>query len=257
MSSDCILIEQHDAISVLRLNRPPAHAFCLELANEFEAVLATDAVQNAAALVVTGGGAFFSGGLDLKRVPGYSRKEQREFLSILNRVVGKLYASPVPVVAAVNGHAVAGAFILALTTDYRVGPTGDARFGLTEARVGIPFPAVPMIILLAECAPQDVRFITLPARNFGADEALRRGIFDELQPPDAVLERAIEVARDMASMPAESYRRIKQQVRAAALAEIKTVIETDADPMLEGWFGPEAQDTSLAVLEAQGDSPEG
>lgn len=252
MSSDCILVEQHDAISVLRLNRPPANAFCLELAHEMEAALASDAVQNATALVVTGTGAFFSGGLDLKRVPTYSPDQQREFLGILNRVVGRLYASPVPVVAAVNGHAVAGAFILALTTDYRVGPTGNARFGLTEARVGIPFPAVPMIILLAECAPQDVRFITLPARNFGVEEALRRGIFDELQPPDGVLQRALEVARDMATMPAESYRRIKQQVRAAALAEIETMIEAGADPMLEGWFGPEARDASLAVLEPPG-----
>ena len=73
---------------------------------------------------------------------------------------------------------------------------------------------------------RDVRFITLPARNFGAEEALRRGIFDELQPPNGVLERALEVARDMATMPAESYRRVKQQVRAAALAEIETMIET-------------------------------
>jgi enoyl-CoA hydratase/carnithine racemase len=111
-----------------------------------------------------------------------------------------------------------------------------------------------MIVLLAECAPHDVRFITLPARKFGAQEALRRGIFDELQPPGAVLERAIEVARDMATMPAESYRRIKTQVRAAAVAEIASVIETGADPMLEGWFGPEAREASRAALAPPGKS---
>jgi enoyl-CoA hydratase len=248
MSSDSVLLERHDSIAVLRLNRPPANAFCLELARAFDAVLHSDAVAGAAALVLTGSGRFFSGGLDLRIVPGYSRAEQREFLGILNRLIAKLYASPVPVVAAVNGHAVAGAFILALATDYRVGPTGNAQFGLTEARVGIPFPAVPMIVLLAECAPQDVRFITLLARNFGPEEARRRGVFDELQPPEAVLERALEVARDMASMPADGYRRIKQQVRAAALAKIEAVIEADADPMLDGWFAPEARDASLAVL---------
>jgi len=252
MSSECVTLEQRDAIAILRLNRPPANAFCLELARELEAALASEAVKSAEALVLVGTGSFFSGGLDLKIVPTYSRDEQREFLGLLNRVVGKLYATPIPVVGAINGHAVAGAFILALTTDYRVGPTGDARFGLTEARVGIPFPAVPMIVLHAECAPQDVRYSALFARTFGPDEAHRRGMLDELVPPRAVLDRAIEVARDMAAMPSDGYRRVKHQVRQAAIEKIQEVVSSGADPMLEGWLSPEASEASTALLEASG-----
>jgi enoyl-CoA hydratase len=248
MSSDYLALEQRDSITVLRLNRPPANAFCLELARQFEAVLDSQAVKTAKALVLVGTGRFFSGGLDLKIVPSYSSEEQRDFLGALNRVMGKLYASPIPVIGAINGHAVAGAFILALATDYRIGPTGEAQFGLTEARAGIPFPAVPMIVLHAECAPQDVRYSTLLARTFGADEARRRGILDELLPPEAVLDRALHVARDMASMPSESYRRVKYQVRRAAITEIQEVISAGGDPMLEGWFGPEARDASAALL---------
>jgi len=252
MSSNWVLLEKHDAISVLRLNRPPANAFCLELGREIEAALDSEAVRHAKALVLTGTGRFFSGGLDLKIVPTYSRGEQRDFLGILNRVVGKLYACPIPVVAAVNGHAIAGAFILVLATDYRIGPTGAAQFGLTEARVGIPFPAVPMIVLDAECAPQDVRYSTLYARTFGSDEAQRRGMLDELRPPEAVLERAVQVAGDMASMPADGYRRIKHQVRRAAIERIQAVIATGADPMLEGWLSPQAREASMAHLKPSG-----
>ena len=191
--------------------------------------------------------------LDLKIVPTYSKDEQREFLCLLNRVIGRLYASPIPVVGAINGHAVAGAFILALATDYRIGPKGDAQFGLTEARVGIPFPAVPMIVLHAECAPQDVRYSALWARTFGPDEARRRGLLDELLPPQAVLERAIAVARDMASMPSDSYGRIKHQVRQAAISKIQKVISEGDDPMLESWLSPEAREASEALLEASSD----
>ncbi len=252
MSSRCVILEQRDAITILSLSRPPANAFCLELARELEAALASDAVKTAKALVLVGTGPFFSGGLDLRIVPRYSREEQREFLGLLNRVVGTLYASPIPVVGAINGHAVAGAFILALTTDYRVGPTGDARFGLTEARVGIPFPAVPMIVLQAECAPQDVRYSTLFARTFGPDEAQRRGVLDELVAPRAVLERAVEIARDMAGMPSDSYARVKHQVRRAAIERIEEVISSGADPMLEGWLSPDARAASAALLEASG-----
>ncbi|MGI9591940.1 MAG: enoyl-CoA hydratase/isomerase family protein [Myxococcota bacterium] len=250
MSSDNLALEQHDAITVLRLDRPPANALCLELAREFETVWESPEVKDAAALVLTGTGRFFSGGLDLKSVPSYSTAEQRDFLHVLNRMVARLYACPVPLVGAINGHAVAGAFVLALTTDYRVGPTGNAQFGLTEARVGIPFPAAPMIVVRAECAPQDTRYTALLAQTFGSDEARRRGVLDELQPPDAVLERALEVARDMATMPADSYRRIKHQVRRTAIAEIEEVITSGADPMLEGWFDPGAREASAARLES-------
>ena len=250
MSSKYLALEQHDAITVVRLNRPPANALCLELAREFETVWESRAVKGAAAIVLTGTGSFFSGGLDLKSVPSYSTDEQRDFLHVLNRMVASLYACPVPLVGAINGHAVAGAFVLALTTDYRVGPSGDAQFGLTEARVGIPFPAAPMIVVRAECAPQDLRTITLLARTFGPDEAQRRGVLDELRPPDAVLERALEVARDMATMPADSYRRIKHQVRRTAIAEIEKVVTSGADPMLDGWFDAGARETAAAHLES-------
>jgi enoyl-CoA hydratase len=248
MSSRWIAVEQQGAVTVIRLNRPPANAFCLELAREFEAALHVSAVTEATALVLTGTGHFFSGGLDLKAVPTYSQEEQRDLIGLLNRLLGKLYACPIPVIGAINGHDVAGAFIVALATDYRVGPAGSAQFGLTEARVGIPFPAVPMIILRAELAPQDARYSALYARNFGPDEAQRRGLFDEVQPPEAVLERSIEVARDMASMPADSYRKIKHQVRQSAMVQIEQVISTGADPMLEGWLSPEARTASLDLL---------
>jgi enoyl-CoA hydratase len=250
MSAEHVILEPHDGVTIVRLDRPPANAFCLELARAFDAALDSRAVKEADALVVVGAGRFFSGGLDLKLVPAYSGEEQREFLGVLNRVIGRLYGIPVPVIGAINGHAVAGALILALATDYRVGPVGEARFGLTEARVGIPFPAVPMIVLHAECAPQDVRYSTLLARTFGPEEALRRGMLDELVPPEAVLGRAMEVARDMASMPSDGYRRIKHQVRRAALARIEAVLSAGDDPMLGSWLSPQAREASAALLEA-------
>lgn len=252
MSSDCVVLEQRDGIAVLRIDRPPANAFCLDLAHGLAACLDALATTDARAVVLAGTGRFFSGGLDLNEVPRYSREQQQEFLRSLNRLVGRLYALPLPVVGAINGHAVAGAFILALTTDYRVGPLSDAHFGLTEARVGIPFPAVPMIVLQAECAPQDIRYSALWARTFEPAEARRRGLLDELVAQDRVLDRAIEVARDMAGMPGDSYARIKRQIRQAALARIEEVVSRDLDPMLEGWLSPQAQRASAAQLSRSG-----
>lgn len=248
MAHEHVRIQQDGEVGILQLSRPPANAIELGLAREMEAAFDAALRAGPRALVLTGTERFFSGGLDLKAVPAYSRAQQRELLGVLNRMIGKLYACPVPLVGGVNGHAIAGGFILVLTTDFRVGPQGDALFGLTEARAGIPFPAGPMVVLQAELSPADVRYTTLLARNFGPEEARERGVLDELQPPAAVLPRAIEVARDLAGIPPDAYRRIKQQVRGAAIARIEEVVEAGADPMLESWISPDAQDASAALL---------
>ncbi|MAG33526.1 MAG: hypothetical protein CL908_21830 [Deltaproteobacteria bacterium] len=243
-----VYLEERDGIAILRMNRPPANAFTLEFARRFAAVLDHAREIKARALVVTGSGNFFSGGLDLRVVPEYSSEEQRAFLGVLNRVIGALYACPCPVVAAVNGHAIAGAFVVALTADYRVGPLGQAEFGLTEARVGIPFPAVPAVVVKAELAPADLRYTALYAKNFGPDEAVRRGLLDELQPPENVLDRAIDVANDLASMPAAGYARVKQQFRAGAIAEIEELNAKQSDPMLDSWVSAGATEASSSTL---------
>jgi enoyl-CoA hydratase len=249
MSKRCIALESQDDVVVLRIDRPPANAISLETTREFELAFATDTIAKARGLVITGTGRFFSGGLDLKEVPGYSQAEQRELLDRLNRLLAKLYAHPTPVVAAINGHAVAGGFILALAADYRVGPLEAAQFGLTETRLGIPFPAVPTIILRAELAPQDLRYSMLYARSFGPEEAQRRGALDELQPSERVLARALDVARDLASMPTGCYARVKHQLRRTAIAEIDTVVATGAEPMLDDWMAEGAQEAAAATLE--------
>jgi enoyl-CoA hydratase len=250
MTAGAACVERHGGVAVLRLNRPPAHAIEMELGEALAAAFESLLRDAPDALVLTGSGRFFSGGLDLKRVPAYSAREQKAFLRLLNRLIAGLYACPIPVVGAVNGHAIAGGLVLALSCDYRIGPDADALFGLTEARVGIPFPAAPMLVLQAELAPADLRYATLQARNFGPDEALARGILDELQPTDTLLERAIEVAGDLASMPADSYRRIKHQVRGAAIARLDELVATDTDPMLQDWLSPDAREASAAILDA-------
>jgi len=249
MNDSNLVVENDSGIAVLRFARPPANAITLELASRFAAAYDDVVAQEPRALVLTGSGSFFSGGLDLEEVPTYDAAQQQALLRVVNRLIGKLYAAPFPVVAAANGHAVAAGYILTLAADYRVGPQGDFAFGLTEARVGIPFPAAAMIVLKSELAPQDVRFTTLQAKNYGSEEALRRGVFDELKPADRVLERAREVAEDLASMPRESYGRIKNQVRAEAIAALEELDRTDSDPMLAGWIDPAAEAASKRVLE--------
>ena len=248
MSSASILLERHGAITVVRVDRPPANAITLELCQEFQTVFDAALQEEPRTIVVTGTGSFFSGGLDLKEIPTYSPAQQKAFLRALNSMIATLYACPIPVVGAINGHAIAGGMILTLTTDYRVGPAADSLFGLTEGLVGIPFPAATMVVLESELAPADLRYAILYARIFGPEEARQRGMLDELQPQGAVLERALEVAGELASRPADGYRRLKHQLRRAAISRIEQLIASDADPMLQSWLSPESRQAAAGIL---------
>ena len=236
MSKQHVHIEQLDRVAVVRLDRPPANALDLSFTRDLEAALGEVEAGDAASLVLTGSGDFFSAGLDLKVVPGYSPEHQRDMIVALGRLVGRLYGNPRPTVAAVNGHGVAAGTLLALACDYRIGPLGDYRFGLTGARVGIPYPVAAQSVIDSELDPATRRILLLGAALLSPDEAAARGILDELHPPERVLERAIEVARERAELPADAYAKIKGQLRGAALERIRDANDGGNDPLLQSWI---------------------
>jgi len=88
----------------------------------------------------------------------------------------------------------------------------------------------------------------LLARNVTPQEALAEGLLDELQPADALLARAMEVAEEMAGLPRASFGRIKRQMRAAALARIDEAVRNQNDPVLDSWLTAETASASAQVL---------
>jgi enoyl-CoA hydratase len=247
-------VEQRGPVAVLRFDRPPANAIELESARAIERAVAdleTDAAVRA--LVLTGTGAFFSAGVDLKVVPTYGAADQRAMVMAINGLVGRLYASPRPIVAAVNGHAIAGGLVVALACDYRIACRGDVRLGLTEAKVGVPYPVAALAVVQAELSPPAARRLVLVARNGTPEEALADGAVDELVPRETVLDRAVAVAEELAGLPADTYARTKRQLRSMTIAHIDEVLATGADPMLERWITAETGPAAAAVLDKRGE----
>ena len=90
-------------------------------------------------------------------------------------------AIPKPVVAAINGHALGGGFVLMLACDYRIAvDIKSARLGMTEAQAGIPFPAGPLEVIRNELAPELLRRLTLTSAVLNPHELLEARIIDEL-----------------------------------------------------------------------------
>lgn len=246
---ELVIHELRGAVSLIRMNRPPRNAVTLKFAEAFDVALREALACDSLALMLVGEGDAFCAGMDLKEVPDYDVDQQRALITQANTMVCRLYGCHKPVVAAVNGHAIGAGLVLALATDYRIGSASEsAWYGLTEARSGIPFPAVPAVVVREQLAPADLRFLTLYSKNVRADKMLSMSVFDELSEPQSLFDRALEVAVDMASIPPDSYARIKQQFRKRAENEMQEIITSGSDPMLAGWLSKEAHNAAESVL---------
>ena len=229
-----VSLAERDSVAVLTVDRPPANAMDLGLLGDL-----VDAVEGVAAavppaLVLAGREGFFSAGADLKAVPGYGPAEQRGMVDAINRMALGVYGLPCPVVCAVTGHAIAGGLVLALCGDHRVAST-EGRYGLTEVKVGVPYPQAAIGVVRAELAAPAARVLALGNRLVDAAECVRLGAFDEALAPVEVLDRALAVAQELAAMPADVYARTKAELRGATLAALR--INAERDPLLDAWVG--------------------
>lgn len=226
------LTRSESGVATLRMDRPPANAMDTGLLGDIATAIGEAAADPPAALVVAGNDGFFSAGADLKAVPDYGPEQQREMVHGINAMALGVYGLPCPVVAAVTGHAIAGGMVLALCADLRIA-SSDGRYGLTEVKVGVPYPQAAIGVVDRELSPQAKRVMAFGNQLHDAEACLRLGVFDEVHPAGAVLGRAHELATQLAEMPGEVYARTKRDLRGGALDAMRAAAA--ADPLLERW----------------------
>jgi enoyl-CoA hydratase len=227
-----VSVEHRGDVAVVAVDRPPANAMDVELLDALVAAVEALAAAPPPAVVLTGRPGFFSAGADLNLVPGYGAEDQRRMVHGINRMALGVYGLPCPVVGAITGHAIAGGFVLALCTDHRVASTAG-RYGLTEVKVGVPYPQAAIGVVDAELAPHAARLLALGNRLVDAAECVRLGAFDEAVEPDAVVGRALEVAAELAALPADVFALTKRGLRGATLERLRAAAEDD--PLLARW----------------------
>lgn len=245
------LFTNPDGIAIVTLANLPMNAMnaCLleELAALFEGLAADRAVR---AAVVAAEGPAFSAELDLKSVPHLDRLGQRRLVDALNDSFGTLYAWPKPLVAAVNGHAIAGGLILALCADWRVAADVGMQVSLAEVKVGVTYPVAPLEIARSELAPSMARRLILLGETLDAKEAAAQSVFDECVPAGDLLAHATQQAHRHASLPPQAFVTTKRQLRSQSLERIAAARAGQGEPRLVAWLGEETRRASEAVLRA-------
>jgi enoyl-CoA hydratase/carnithine racemase len=197
-----------DGVLLLTLNRPDKrNALSIELRERIAAALADLDTGSCGAVVLTGAGSAFCAGMDTTQFGGDRAHRERLVESSLAcmRAVG---GCPVPVIAAVNGPAVAGGFVLALAADVRIGEP-MATFGFPELPRGIP----PSFAWARAALPAALaRELCITGRVLNAGEARSEGVIGELVGAGDGVERALGLAAEIAARPRPAIVETKRRI---------------------------------------------
>jgi enoyl-CoA hydratase len=226
---------ERDGVALLRLADGKANAMSLDLCEALTARFA--AVSSARAVVLTGTGAIFSAGVDLLRLLEGGAPYVRKFLPALSTMLATVFSHPAPVVAAINGHAIAGGCVLACAADRRLMARDGGRIGVTELLVGVPFPPAAMEIMRCATAPQFFAEAIFGGATYSPIDAVGRGWIHDLAEPEALIDRALQAANTLAALPAKAFALSKRQTRALALERMQN---SELDAVIEQiWTAPE------------------
>jgi enoyl-CoA hydratase len=209
-------VEDKDGIAILTMRHGKANALDIESCNAIAGAFAKLASSSTRAVVLTGQGRIFSAGVDLVRLSDGGAKYTRDFLPVLHKVFAAIFDFPKPVVAALNGHAIAGGCVLACAAEKRIMAEGAGRVGVTELQVGVPFPPLALEIMRHVTAPHFLEEVILGANTYMPADALARGLINEIVPADKLMDRAMAVAQSLAAISPPAYALSKRQLRQPA-----------------------------------------
>jgi enoyl-CoA hydratase len=231
---ELVTVERDAAVAVVTMNRPDKrNALSLELrevlTGALNSISGDDGIR---CLVLTGAGTAFCAGMDTTEFGGdRAHKERIVELSIgLFRALGNC---PKPIVAALNGPAVAGGFALALLCDTRLAST-EARMGFLENRRGIPPSYAAARAALPAALAAD---LCLTGRVLEAEEAQRLGVVAEVHPPSDLMPRAAELAAEIAAAPPSASLETKRRIVIERATTWRSLFEAEEQALVDALLG--------------------
>ncbi|HVR80630.1 MAG TPA: enoyl-CoA hydratase/isomerase family protein [Luteimonas sp.] len=243
----CVEVVDHGHVRELRLARAPVNALNPALCAELSTAIAAAIDDDVHGLVLSGGPNVFSAGLDVPHLMslGDDRAALQAAWESFFDAARALSQAPVPVVAAIAGHAPAGGCVLALCCDYRVmasgpDPNKPFRIGLNETQVGLVAPEGVQHLLRRVVGPHRAERMLVSGELVEAERALALGLVDELVEIDHVATRARIWLQELLALP----RQPMLQTRAIARADLMDALQPERiqlDRFIDGWFAPDTQ----------------
>lgn len=230
-------LDRSGRIATVTLNRGKVnalnHDLILELHRSFEELERDDSVG---AVVLTGSGSFFTFGFDIPEFMSWSKDDFIGYLTDFTGFYARCYLFPKPVVAALNGHTIAGGCMIALACDRRIMAEGKGRISLNEIAFGASVFAGCVEMLRGVTGNRIAETILLGGEMYLPEEAFRLGLVDRTCPLDELQDAARGEAAGMAGRDAAAFTSIKKLIRAPVAARMQAAEADSIREFADIWY---------------------
>ena len=217
MAEPVTYARQDDDLGLVTLDDGKVNAMSLRFFSALNAALDAAQRDEPRALLITGRPGVFSAGLDLKLLPTLPTEQLQDTLRAFGRTMLRVFTFPIPTVAAVSGHAIAGGAMLMFACDLRHAADGPFRIHLNEVAIGLALPTWAIALAQAAVPPRWHTEAILHARLYSPAEALTREIVDRVAPPERLLEVARAAAAPLRTLDPKAYATAKARHREPAV----------------------------------------
>ena len=214
-----ITLDIQNDIAHIAMDDGKANAMSFSFLEAFTAHL-DKAEKEAKAVMISGRPGRFCAGFDLS-IMRESPDRAGELVNAGGHLMLRLFASPIPIVIACTGHALAGGGLLLLCADTRIGTQGDFKIGLNETAIGMVLPTVGIELPKARLRQDHFTSAVIQAKAHTPDEAVEAGFLDMAVAPEALMETSLAAATGLSQLPQASYHGNKMLIRKETIAAIK------------------------------------
>jgi methylglutaconyl-CoA hydratase len=227
MSYETLLLETTEHLATITLNRPEKrNAISTQMIAELLSAFDELEKTRTRVVILTGAGKAFSAGMDLEMLQAIGRQspaENQEDSRRIAKIFRRVWSYSKPLIAAVNGHALAGGCGIATLCDFTLA-VPEAKFGYTEVKIGF-LPAIVSVFLTRQIGEKRSRDLLLTGRLLEATEAKEFGLVNEIVPPGKLMARAHELAGVLIAASPSSITRAKHLLTSAAAASLDADLE--------------------------------
>jgi methylglutaconyl-CoA hydratase len=227
MHLETLSVESSGHVATITLNRPEKrNAISIRMICDLHTALDSIEKTRTRVVIITGTGKAFCAGIDLdylQQISNQSASENQEDARRIAKLFRKIWSYSKPMIAAVNGHALAGGCGIATLCDFTIA-VPEAKFGYTEVKIGF-LPAIVSVFLSRQIGDKRTRDLLLTGRTMEASEAKEMGLVNEIVPAENLMQRVNELAETLISVSPSSVTRAKHLLTCAAAGGVDADLE--------------------------------
>ncbi len=234
-------------VAVVRMSHGKVNAMDRELLQALIERLEGVLFEGAAAVILRGNGRVFSAGIDLKRWLQEGPEYVLPFIDLLEELFLRVLKYPRPLIALIDGPAIAGGCMLAAAADCRL-IASHASIGIPEMRIGVPLPMTAIEIVRMVARPQDFTRIVTRGATFAGAAAVEVGLADAVCEPESLLSEGLKVAAEFTAVPPQTFELTKRQIRQPVLRRIDAARREFLPEFQRLWCSQEIRDNIAAYV---------